>query len=289
MKFIDKTTLDRPMYMVISNNKAYIILRAPFEISENSGVIVYDIDDSGKLINPTEIISTRGEVACHICVDGEYVYCVNYISGSIIRLPELLVKHKGKGPDKKRQESPHAHYVGMTPDGKYLCAVDLGLDTVFIYDKQLNLYYKASVPSGHGARHIAFSDDGKYMFCANELKSTVSAFLYEDGKLDLIDTISTLPKDFTGESTVAAIRVNDGKIYVSNRGHDSVSEFTFENKKLRLVRTIKTNGNSPRDFNFIGKFMICTNELSNNITLFDVAKNFEFCGTYSIDAPLCIL
>ncbi len=289
MKFIDKTTVDRPMYMTIFNNKAYIILRSPFKNSKNSGVITYNIDNAGKLISPSKIKSTEGEVACHIAVDGENVYCANYISGSIICLPELLVKHEGKGIDKRRQEAPHAHYVGLTPDRKYICVADLGLDTVFIYDKQLNLYSKAKVPEGHGARHIAFSDDGKYMFCANELKSTVSAFSYADGKLDLIDTVSTLPEYFTKESTVAAIRVNNGKIYVSNRGHDSVSEFEFNGEKLNLIKTMDTKGNSPRDFNFIGKFMICTNELSNNVTVFDIERNFEFCGAYSIDAPLCIL
>ena len=51
---------------------------------------------------------------------------------------------------------------------------------------------------GHGVRHLVFSNDGRYVFTANELKSTVSVLEYKDGNMELIDTISCLPKDFDG-------------------------------------------------------------------------------------------
>ena len=92
----DITPMDRPMYMVIENRKMYVVLRAPFADNQDSGVIVYDIADDGKLINPSAIVSTRGEVACHIAVDGEDIYCANYISGSVIKLPDTLVTHAYK-------------------------------------------------------------------------------------------------------------------------------------------------------------------------------------------------
>ncbi len=289
LKFIDKTPLDRPMYMVNANGRMYVILRAPFADSNDSGVVAFDIDGDGALINKTECISTKGEVACHIAVDGEAVYCANYISGSLIKLPDKLVVHDGKGANKKRQDKAHTHFVGLTPDKKYICAVDLGVDTVFVYNKDMTLRSKAQVPSGHGARHIIFSEDGKYMFCANELVSTVSAFGYNDGELSLIATISLLPESFDSESTAAAIRIKDGRIYVSNRGHDSVSEVSFQNGELELLKTVDCCGKSPRDFDFVDNFMICTNQDSDSVTVFDCNDNFNLIDKLSVPQPLNVV
>ena len=47
----DITRMDRPMYMVTENDKMYIVLRAPFNNRE-SGVVTYEIDDTGKLTAP---------------------------------------------------------------------------------------------------------------------------------------------------------------------------------------------------------------------------------------------
>ena len=67
LELAEITPADRPMYMVIEEKKMYVLLRAPFENRE-SGVVVYEIDDNGKLMNPSAIQSTKGEVACHILV-----------------------------------------------------------------------------------------------------------------------------------------------------------------------------------------------------------------------------
>ena len=287
--FVDKTSFDRPMYMTIENNKMYVVLRAPFKENNESGVVTLNINEDGALSDISRCVSTKGEVACHIAVDNGDVYCANYISGSAIKLPDTLLIHSGKGPHPTRQDKAHTHYVGFTPDKKYLCAVDLGVDTIFVYNRDMTLHSKVKVPSGHGARHIVFSADGKYMFCANELKSTVSAFRYSGGEFDIIDTVSVLPKDFDEESTAAAIRMRNGKVYISNRGHNSVSEVEFENEKLSLIKTIDCGGSSPRDFDFVDKFMICTNENSNNVTVFDCENGFNETCDISLPSPLNVV
>ena len=283
------TPMDRPMYMVIKDRKMYILLRAPFDDNNESGLIAYDIDDDGKLINPSEIISTKGEVACHLAVYGELVYCVNYISGSVIRLPEgKLVAHEGKGINPKRQESAHTHFVDVTPDDKYITVTDLGLDTIFIYDKNLNLVNKAEVPKGHGVRHLIFSDDGKICFSANEFESTVSAFEYNDGNLKIVDTVRALPEDFCEESTASAIRIDNGKIYVSNRGHNSISVFEYEDNTLKRTGMFSCFGDSPRDFKVIGDYIISTNEKSNSVTVLN-KETMELVDIFEeVLSPICV-
>ena len=49
--------------------------------------------------------------------------------------PGLKVFDLSEGIDLlKRQTSPHAHYVGITPDQKYLYSVDLGADKIVMYE-----------------------------------------------------------------------------------------------------------------------------------------------------------
>jgi 6-phosphogluconolactonase len=98
-----------------------------------------------------------------------------------------------------------------------------------------------------------------------------------------------LPKNFDGESTAAAIRMRDGKVYISNRGHNSVSEVEFENEKLSLIKTIDCGGSSPRDFDFVDKFMICTNENSDNVTVFDCENGFNETCDISLPSPLNVV
>ena len=283
----EMTPMDRPMYMVIQGNKMYIVLRAPFE-DWQSGVVVYDIDDSGKLVNPSDIYPTKGEVACHILVDEEQIYCANYTSGSLIRLPDLLVQHSGSGMYPDRQEGPHVHFVGLTPDNQYVCVADLGLDTIFLYTMDLKLHSSAKVPAGHGVRHLAFSEDGKYLFAANELKSTVAAFEYRDGNLKLLDVCSAIPDGFTGETFIAAIRVRGERIYVSNRGHDSVAVLRFDGSKLHLLNTFPCGGQTPRDFCFAGKYLLCANQDSNSVTILDEENCFQVKASELVKMPICV-
>ena len=288
LSFADFTPMDRPMYMTIEDKKMYIVLRAPFE-NEDSGVVIYDLDDAGKLVNPTPVQSTRGAVGCHILVDKGEVYCANYISGSVIKMPEKLVTHTGSGVHLTRQSAPHCHFVGLTPDKKYICATDLGLDTIFLYHRDMTLHSKATVPAGHGVRHLAFSEDGKWLFAANELRSTLSVFSYADGALRLVDTCELLPADFTGENLTAAIRVKDGKIYVSNRGYDTISQVSFADGKLTLEKNYPCGGKAPRDFAFAGEYLLSTNQDSNTVTVLDSRRDFELQQTIPVEMPICVV
>lgn len=283
--------LDRPLYMTVEKNKMYIILREPFDDDTNSGVMSFEIEKDGSLIRPVECESTEGKCACHLTVKDGNIYCVNYISGSVIKVGEKLVMNIGNGPNKPRQDKTHMHFVNFSPDEKYLLVTDLGLDTIFTYDKNLNEISRAKVPDGHGVRHLAYSGDGKYIFSANELASTVSVFSYNDGKLELIDTLSGIPSDFTNKTTMAAIRVHDGFIYASNRGHDSISKFSFDGTKLHLEDVISVGGSGPRDFDFIGDYVYSTNEQTNNVTVLknENGKLTLLPFTYNMPDPLCVI
>lgn len=277
------TAMDSPMYMIASDNKMYILLRAPFDNNE-SGLISYDILNDGTLANPSDIISTKGEIACHLAKYNENIYCTNYLSGSVIKIPDTIIIHKSNSPAKS-----HTHFVGTTPDGKYVLVTDLGLDNIFIYDKDLHLKNKINMPKGHGVRHLSFSEDGNYVFSANELKSTVSVLRYKNGNMELIDTVCCLPEDFSEVSYAAAIRLNNNFIYVSNRGHNSISKLAFNGEKLEFIRCFDCKGKTPRDFIFDENRIICANQDSNSVTVFEENEDFKFIQEIKLDEPICVM
>ena len=286
IEICDKLSLPKVMYTVIENNSIYAILRAPFSKNNDSGIVRIDLCEDGRMGAVSKIQSTKGEVGCHLYVNNDAIYAVNYISGSVIKLPDTLVIHEGKSVNITRQDAPHTHYITASPNGKYIYVTDLGTDKIYTYDKNLNCINTTSASLGAGPRHLAFSDDGRYAFCVNELSSTLTMYKISDDKLILVDEKSTLFESNT-ESTASAVRCKGKTVYASNRGDDSVVEFSFDESGLKQEKRYDCGGKSPRDFDVIEELIICTNELSDNVSVIDKKGEVLF-ELKNIANPLCI-
>ncbi len=284
MSFLYKKTLDRPMYLKVSNNIIYATLRRTYGV--NGAFLT--LEDNGTDINILNSTDTNGEIPAHFCVSDSNVYCTNYISGNVSKLPDKIVTHVGSSIVAHRQESPHTHYVCETYDG-YLLVVDLGLDKIFTYTKELEKVAEIKLKPGRGPRHLIFSDDNKFVFCANELSSTVTVFLYCDGKLHFLSEHNSI-KEYNSENFPAAIRYSNNKLYVSNRGHNSISVYTVLDEKIELSNVISCEGNWPRDINIFGNKLICTNEKSNNVVVFKINDNNlePIVNIEGIIQPICV-
>ncbi len=290
--FCEKTAMPKPMYLAKQNGKLYVLLEKGAE-ENHSTLRIYQLDEEGAVTGLLSEESSGGVCACHLCViEDETVYAVNYVSGSVTKFSDKVITHDGVcGPQKPRQNTPHTHYVGQTPDGAYFAVTDLGLDRIYIYDKELQEVSSVKAPAGCGPRHLIFSEDGKTCFCVNELNSTVSAYDYADGTLTLGDTVSILPEGFSELNTAAAIRLHNGLIYASNRGHQSIACLSYENKKLKLLSLTDCGGAGPRDFDIFDDILICTNENSNNVTFFrvDGANLEKLPQELKLNGALCVI
>ena len=276
-----------PMYAVYGGGRLHILLRAPFAESENSGYISCAPDFSD-LTAPHD---TQGRCACHLTADGGAVYIANYLSGNLTRIAKngcTAVTHSGRGSNLPRQDAPHPHFVCLSPDGKYLLCSDLGLDTVFFYDRELREVSRAKVPDGHGVRHLVFAPDGRHFYAVNELIPSVSRFSYENGKAVCLDTVP-LPCAASG-ATAAAIRTDeDGKrLYVSVRGEDRLFVLDTGSGRPSLIADAPCGGRGPRDFALFGDRIVCTNENSDNVTVLD-KRTLSLLGEIPLRAPLCVL
>lgn len=268
LEFISKTSCDRPMYMITVENQMHILLMEPFGDSTDSGLVTYEIDKHGELCNPSEIISTGGACACHLCAFEGKVYGVNYLSGSVFSEDGIVRTHQGHGIREDRQEMPHPHYICAAPDGQYLMVTDLGTDQIFIYDKALQLQSSVTLTAGVGPRHLAVLEEAR-IACVNELDCSVTMLTYQDGKLLMGDTASAVDI-VNADTTSAAVRFEKPYLYVSNRGANSITSFLAENGQLKFLEETSCQGDSPRDFAIIDHFLYCTNEVSGTVTVFSV-------------------
>ena len=95
----------------------------------------------------------------------------------------------------------------LSPDDRFAIVDDLGLDETLVYkfdnDQRFALLRTirniAKADPGAGPRHFAFHPNGKFGYVVNEMRSTVSVFSYDGpaGAMHPLQTISTIPKDFT--------------------------------------------------------------------------------------------
>ena len=242
--------------------------------------------------------STLGADPCHAALspDGRLLAVANYSSGSVAvwridrrtgrPLGEAkLVTHKGSGPNRARQAGPHAHWVGFAMGGKLLHAVDLGADAIFahVVDPRSGTIVSSSIayhaPAGSGPRHLARHPHLPIAYLVSELANTVTVLArHRDGTFTAKDTRSTLPTQFQGSSTAAHIAVNSSatRLYVSNRGHDSIAVFAIGGDGgLTLLQHAGAGGRGPRLFLLIEERgeMLVANQRSGNVARLALEKD----------------
>ena len=304
-------TPDYPSYMLVKNNNLYITYKNANRLNNGGGLGSFAIYKDELIINNSYNSNGRSYTHLYVSDNERYLFAANYQVGATDaylldnnRIKEKIcsMPHSGLGPDLlKRQTGPHCHYIGSTPDNKYIYAVDLGADRIIMYQCNEGVLKEApnhnfNVIPGSGPRHMIFSQDGNFAYLVNEIANNIMVFKYRDEYLNLIQVINTTPRHFHGFSSASGIKIsNSGNhLFVSNRGHDSIALYRInqETGKLTLLYMVHT-GKNPRDFNLIDdKYIIVGAKDDNEIELFTFNEDKEelvrTANTLSIFEPVCI-
>ncbi len=293
--------ISNPSFLALHPNNRY--LYAISEVSsfqgKNGALAAFSLDANTGSLTFLNSVSTEGGDPSHLAVDksGKWVVVANYKTGNVSVFPirengklgssTSSVQHTGSGKDPVRQEGPHAHSVNFSPDGRFLLVSDLGLDKVMVYrfDSAKGTLAANDPPfvtlaPGAGPRHLSFHPGGRFVYLINELNSTLSVFEFdrEAGRLREIETVSTLPKGFTGVNTASEVTVHpDGSfLYASNRGHNSVAVFAIkgEGERVELIEHVSTQGRTPRHFALdpTGDYLFAANQHSGVIVGFRIDR-----------------
>ena len=285
--------VSNPSYLTVSSNRKYV-----YSVSEEkTGYInAFAYNSLSGVLKPINRQSSGGAGPTYVSSDatGKYVFAANYGGGSLCAIPVekdgslgadvQVIKHEGSSVDKTRQTKPYLHSVVISPDNHFLLAQDLGTDKVYIYKfdpkkrpspLSPSVQPFISVAPGSGPRHLTFHPNHKYAYLMNEINSTITAFKYKKGCLQLLQTVSILPDGYEGKGDGADIHVSpDGKfLYGSDR--NVLNELIIysvdkNNGKLTFVGRQHTQGKNARTFAIdpSGNYLLVANGGTDDITIF---------------------
>jgi 6-phosphogluconolactonase len=312
--------IDNPSYLALDSGHRYLYAVAEVSSWAEGQCFAYRVDPSSGALTYINQQSTLGGAACYVTVDyaNRCVLVANY--GGPIGVVAFPIRadggvapasssatHQGSGPMTARQERPHAHCAVPDTANRYVFVPDLGIDKVMSYkfdsatgQLTANTPDGVSLLPGGGPRHFVFHPNGKFAYVIQELSSTITALAYDaaNGSLQVLQTISTLPPNYAGESSCAALQIHPtGKfLYGSNRGHNSIAAFAVDGQtgKLTPVGHQSTHGDTPRDFAIdpTGTYLLAANQDSHTVVSFKIdaaTGNLQETGQVAeIPTPVCL-
>src|ERR1700722_13573696 len=136
------TTQD-PSFLSVAPNEKYLYAvneLGEFEGKKSGAVTSYSLDPKSGQLSQLNQVPSGGADPCYVSFDGtgKYLLVANYSGGSVSTFPvapdghiepaSAFVQHSGSGPNKERQEGPHAHFVASSAANRFVFEVYLGLD-----------------------------------------------------------------------------------------------------------------------------------------------------------------
>ncbi|WP_434480177.1 lactonase family protein [Gemmatimonas sp.] len=313
-----------PSYLAFTPNHRVLIAvneLLAFEGNASGAVSAFRHDAAtGTLTAVPPMRSSRGGAPCYVHIDrsGRYALVASYVGGRIAMLPiakdgslgnaTASIAFDGHGPHAARQESSHTHCILLDAENRFAYVADLGTDRihVFAFDAASGTLTPAERPfvslaPGAGPRHLAFSTDGRTLYCVNELDSTLAVFACDaqSGLLQQTHVVSTRPPNATGNNAPADLHVHptNGAVYLSNRGDNTVVVFDISPSDGRptLGQAIASGGDWPRNFTFTpdGNGLLVAHQRSNTIVAFRInatsGRLSSPLHTATVPVPVCLL
>jgi 6-phosphogluconolactonase len=313
---------DNPSFITIDSAGRYLYAVNELDSFQNKAtgaVSVFEINKLSGKLKLLQQISSLGAAPAHLSLDksGRYLMVANYNGGNVSVFPigndgklgphTAFIQNEGSSVNPDRQAGPHAHFIRVTNDNKFVLTADLGIDKVLINRFDANKGTLSPTDSGYtkldpgsGPRHIAFAPSGKSVYVLNELTSTIAVFYIdgESGAMQIKQTLSTLPKTFSGANTSAEIAVdaNGRHLYASNRGDNSIVLFNInsDDGSLKPGEWISSGGKTPRNFEIdpTGQWLFAANQNSDNIVLFKIdeasGRLSQISDSTKVVSPVCI-
>ena len=291
----------------------------------------FSVDRADATLTPIGTQQTHGNSPCFVSVDrtGQLLFAANYGGGSLAAFPldatgipapstsTFSCKASGlcgtPGPVHDRQDGPHLHCATLSPDNRFVLACDLGDDAILAFPiapgqlPALGPVQRLPARLGSGPRHLAFHPNGRWLYCIHELDCTVDLYTWStaggaaNAVLVQADTVhlTQASEAITGQPNTAAEVVisPDGKfLYACTRGIDRISVFSIgaATGALKPLQQLPCGGHMPRFFALdpTGRWLVCTNQDGNNITVFARDRTTGNLTAHAIQAlttPQCVV
>ncbi len=296
------------MPMAIAPNKKflYAVVR-----SQPSRVLTYAIDDKSGALTQKATAPLPDSMA-YVSTDrsGRFLFTASYGGDKVAVSP---IGADGLVTAKAIQVLPtgrNAHSILVDHTNRFVYSANLGANQVlqFAFDATIGKLTPLDPPAvkpepGHGPRHLAFSNDDKFLYVLNELSGHVTQYVINGtkGTLNLIDSVPSVPPELgmkwgQPQAPVGAVPAapaaapkpdekppiwaadlrftpNGNFLYTTERNTDKIALFTVApgTGKLTYVANFPTE-RQPRGINIdpSGQYLISSGEKSNRLSVYRI-------------------
>lgn len=280
-------------------------------VSARGGAVYYALDENNSQVRTFTVargigalrdigaVPSGGQGPVHMALDatGRWLLVAHYTSGDVSVLPVNDDGTLGDAPSDVEPTGRNTHQVVIAPSNRHVlvpCVGDnhiaqLGFDAT---TGQLtrNPVAVAVAEPGAGPRHLALHPSNGHAYVVNERAATVTAWRFDAarGQLTGGPSLATIPLDFAGDNFGAEVLVapNGRFVYTSNRGHDSITVFSIDDRgTLRYLDRTPSGGTIPRSMALTprGDRLLVANQGSNLVTAFAVDP---LAGTLADPVPI---
>lgn len=300
----------------ITKHPSLDILYLAERLALSSRIHTYRIREEGRLQH-IALLENLPEGIAHISTDAQgKKLAAAYYKSSHIGIYEISDdgeklkvyyhnKHSGKSVDERQQE-PHPHWSGFSPDGQYVYFTDLGTDQIWVYKlnaqhNPVELIQKSQAPIGSGPRHIAVNRVFNTAYVSDELAARVSIYnIKTNGELHYVASTKTqdaLRKEAWFNVSDIKLHPKGDFLYLVNRGFDQVSVFKVNQDKgsLTFVENEPIRGSISRhiELDSSGDWALVLGNESNTLSVFNINQHtgeLIFAKpVYAIPAPMAMV
>ena len=292
LSLLDSVKADNPSYLTVHSRGKYI-----YAVEETMGVnkgsvAVFSLQAATGKMKYIESTPSVGDHPCFIDINPQdkALAVANYTGGTMAWLPigagsrpqkpTVTISFTGSGPNKQRQEKPHAHQSIFSHNGERLWVTDLGTDRVTLYKvtpkgkAPFQLEAELQVTPGAGPRHLAVNAAGKRLYILGELNGAV--MVYDISTMNAPKLVQTIKADTISKQPGSAdIHLSpDGQfLYASNRAQANNLTIYKVDATTGLLTTVgyqSLAGKGPRNFMIdpSGKWLMAGLQYDNLIEVF---------------------
>ncbi|MDM7830452.1 lactonase family protein [Cellulomonas edaphi] len=271
--------------------------RTLYAVNEHSDgtVTAFDVTPDG--LRERGSVPSGGDDPCHVVVDGDTLLVANYSSGTLAAIPldatggfagdATVLGHVGSGPNRERQESPHAHFVALDPGGRHVLVVDLGTDEIRRYrrtdDGLVPDGIAMTFAPGTGPRHLAFAPDGLHAYVVGELDNAVHVLEWRETTGTLVQSVPVAT-----DSLLSHVLLDGERLLVGVRISDTIAELTVGADGL-LAEPVhhRLPGGWPRHHEVVDGWTVVAEQVGAALTV--LGPDGAVASRLDLPAPACVV
>lgn len=299
------------------NNPSYLTVSADGKILysiADEGVASFTIDENGDLTKTSQqwIGGMRGDF---VEVDSKrrFLFVGGYHDGRVTMMKlnqdgtigniACGIFHKGAGIGFGDPHFDHAKVtcVRLTPDEKFLCAVDFGLNQVKVYRVDYNMGHLTLADIirpelDGGAREIRFSKDGKFAYVLTGLNNSVEVYTYSVDDRDepvftKIQDVPVLNQNFeAADSMNMTMNEDETFLFVAVDAVNAVTALKRDPATGKLTYDGMTfiSGEYPKSISILpgDKYLVVANHDTNDLRTFRIHPEGHYCLMQNAPIPI---